>query len=80
MNILVDENIPRLTIEALRGLGHDVLHLHGTPEQGISDEVLWLRAQAAQRMVLTTDKGFASHRDELHSGLLIVRLRQPNEQ
>jgi hypothetical protein len=28
--------------------------------------------------LITTDKGFAQHREEGHHGLLIVRLRQPN--
>ncbi len=31
-------------------------------------------------MLVTTDKGFSDHRDEKHYGILIVRLRQPNEQ
>jgi hypothetical protein len=28
--------------------------------------------------LITTDKGFAHHREELHHGILIVRLKQPN--
>ena len=44
------------------------------------DEELWLLAQSERRMLITTDKGFSEHRDERHGGLLIVRLRQPNEQ
>jgi hypothetical protein len=31
-------------------------------------------------MLVTTDKGFSEHRDEQHGGILVVRLRQPNEQ
>ena len=31
-------------------------------------------------MFVTTDKGFSEHRDKQHCGILIVRLRQPNEQ
>lgn len=30
-------------------------------------------------MLITTDKGFAQYRDEKHHGILIIRLRQPNE-
>jgi hypothetical protein len=30
-------------------------------------------------LLITTDKGFARHRQEVHHGILIVRLRQPNE-
>jgi hypothetical protein len=33
MNIVVDENIPKLTVEALRRDGHTVTDLRGTPKQ-----------------------------------------------
>ena len=80
MKILVDENIPNVTVNTLRGAGHDVMDIRGTPRQGILDEELWSLAQTEARIVVTTDKGFAEHRDEQHHGLLIVRLRQPNEE
>ena len=44
------------------------------------DDKLWPFAQSEQRMLVTTDKGFSEHRDDRHHGILIVRLRQPNEQ
>ena len=44
------------------------------------DDELWPFAQGERRMLITTDKGFSEHRDEQHCGILIVRLRQPNEQ
>jgi hypothetical protein len=31
-------------------------------------------------MLITTDKGFVQHRAESHYGILVVRLRQPNQQ
>ena len=80
MKILVDENIPKITVHELRAMGHDVLDIRQTEGQGMFDEVLWSLAQAEQRMLVTTDKGFSEHRDEHHCGILIVRLRQPNEQ
>ncbi len=80
MKILVDENIPNITVSTLRGAGHDVMDIRGTPRQGITDEELWGLAQTEARMLVTTDKGFSEHRDEQHHGLLIVRLRQPNEE
>ena len=76
----MDENIPNITIRELRALGHDVLDIRGTEHQGMHDDELWPFAQADQRMLVTTDKGFAEHRDEQHCGILVVRLRQPNEQ
>jgi predicted nuclease of predicted toxin-antitoxin system len=80
MRILVDENIPNVTVSTLRGAGHDVMDIRGTPHQGMTDEELWSLAQTEARMLVTTDKGFSEHRDEQHHGVLIVRLRQPNEE
>lgn len=80
MNICVDENIPIVTVEELRNFGHDVLDIRGTADQGITDDMLWARTQAERRLLISTDKGFVQRRDESHSGILVVRLRQPNEQ
>ena len=80
MKVLVDENIPNCTVAELRTMGHDVLDIRGTARQGMFDDELWPLAQAEQRTLVTTDKGFSAHRDEPHCGLLVVRLRQPNEQ
>src|SRR5437762_2551628 len=78
MNIAVDENIPRQTVDELRGAGHDVLDVRGTPLQGIPDSDLWTMAQAQKRLLITTDTGFADYADQPHWGILIVRLRRPN--
>jgi predicted nuclease of predicted toxin-antitoxin system len=80
MRVLVDENIPEITVDELRKLGHDVLEIHGTPEQGMADDLVWDKAQAELRLLISTDKGFVSYRDVPHCGVLVVRLRQPNEQ
>ncbi len=80
MKICVDENIPLVTVVALKNLGHDVLDIRGTTEQGLTDELLWKKVQIENRLLITTDKGFAGNRAEPHYGILIVRLRQPNEQ
>lgn len=78
MKICVDENIPLETVTELRNLGHDVLDIRGTPNQGMSDELLWKIVQKERRLLITTDKGFVSHRLESNYGILIVRLRKPN--
>lgn len=49
--ILVDENIPLITVETLRK--------HG-------DDVLWNKVIGQQRLLITTDKGFVRKRDEPH--------------
>lgn len=80
MKICVDENIPLVTVLELRNLGHDVLDIRGTEYRGISDDLLWEKVQNRESLLITTDKGFVHHRRELHHGVLVVRLRQPNEQ
>ena len=78
MKIFVDENIPTMTVAELRELGHDVKDIRGTALQGIPDTELWQLVQKEARLLITTDKGFAEHRDEGHKGLLIIRLKQLN--
>jgi len=77
VKIFVDENIPLMTVRALREIGHDVLDIRGTADEGMTDDALWEMIQPERRLLITTDKGFTQHRDELHHGILIVRLRQP---
>ncbi len=79
MKIFVDENIPNISVDTLRAAGHDVLDIRGTPQQGMFDDELWPLAQAEGLMLITTDKGFSQYRNEKHHGILIIRLRQPNE-
>lgn len=78
MKIFVDENIPRLTVETLQRDGHDVADIRGTEREGISDEEIWEIVVNEKRLLITTDKGFAGHRDEVHYGILIVCLNKPN--
>jgi uncharacterized protein with PIN domain len=66
-----------ITVEELRLKGFDVIDIRGSDEQGITDEVPWLKAQQENRLFITTDKGYSIHRDEAHHGILIVRLKQP---
>jgi len=67
-----------MTIEALRARGHEVLDLHDSTHKGIKDQPVWQLAQNDQRVLVTTDKGFAKYREENHFGIMIVKLRQPN--
>lgn len=78
MNVFVDENIPLITVAALRTLGHDVRDIRGTSQEGSDDEAVWQMAQAERRLLVTTDRGFAARRAEAHHGVLIVVLRHPN--
>ena len=47
MKILVEEYIASRTVEELRALGHDVLDIRGTADQGLEDNLLWALGAAA---------------------------------
>jgi predicted nuclease of predicted toxin-antitoxin system len=78
MKILVDENIPSVTVHELRASGHDVLDFRQTGKQGMPDPDLWAESQAQERLLVTTDKGFIERCAAPHWGVLVIRLRQPN--
>jgi predicted nuclease of predicted toxin-antitoxin system len=54
MRILVDENIPHITVDALRKLGHDVKDIRGPSERGLADPDLWHIAALEGRLLVTT--------------------------
>ena len=56
MNILVDENIPLMTVKELRRMGHDVRDIRGTQQEGMTDSALWNLAQQEKRLLMKTDK------------------------
>ena len=37
MKIFVDENIPVMTVRELRKLGHEVMDIRGTKDEGMAD-------------------------------------------
>jgi predicted nuclease of predicted toxin-antitoxin system len=78
MKILVDENIPLVTVDELRQRGHDVSDIRETTDKGMEDELLWKKACDEGRLLITTDKGFSQNRDKKHNGILIITLRKPN--
>ena len=78
MRVAVDENIPGSVVDELKNRNWDVLDIRGTADEGMDDISLWKKVQSSERLFITTDKGFAQHRDEKHSGLLIVNLKRPN--
>jgi predicted nuclease of predicted toxin-antitoxin system len=58
MKIFVDENIPLMTVWALREMNHDVVDIRGTVDEGMIDDALWEMIQREGRLLITTDKGF----------------------
>ena len=78
MKILVDENVPKMTVLELKHRGHDVLDLRGTSKEGLLDSEVWEIARKESRLLITTDKGLGQHRQSEHPVVLMIRLRQPN--
>ena len=62
----------------LREIGHDILDIRGTVDEGMTDVDLWNKVNREGRLLITTDRGFSYFRDREHNGILIVALRQPN--
>ena len=78
MRILVDENIPLMTVNELKKLGYDIRDIRKSEYEGLQDAELWKIAQEDGRLLITTDKGFTQYRKYPHFGILVIRLRQPN--
>lgn len=78
MKIIVDENIPRSTVLALREQGHDVRDIRGSELEGIADDTVWDLAVSHKRLLITTDKWVATKHDAAHPGVLVILLKQPN--
>jgi predicted nuclease of predicted toxin-antitoxin system len=57
MNLLADEGVDRPVVEQLRQDGHDVLYV-AEMEPSINDDVVLMRANQHQAVLLTADKDF----------------------
>ena len=76
MRILADENVARDVVAWLRTTGHDVLYA-AEARAGAADVDWAARAEAEQRVILTSDKDFGElvFRDRLaSSGVVLLRL------
>jgi len=78
MRLFADENVARAIVRWLRTEGHDVLYA-AEAAPGESDPVWLQRAEAEQRLLLTSDKDFGElvFRDRLNSyGVVLLRLEE----
>jgi predicted nuclease of predicted toxin-antitoxin system len=77
MRLLLNENVSRTVIRALRQRGHDVLSAKESL-RGQSDQAILARALAEERLVVTHDKDFGelAFRSRLPAqcGVLLFRL------
>jgi predicted nuclease of predicted toxin-antitoxin system len=84
MNFLMDENIPRLVIQQLRELGHDVISVKELI-QGVGDRNVISKAVIENRIIVTRDKDFGEliyqNKVSKPAGIILIRLfgYQPDE-
>jgi predicted nuclease of predicted toxin-antitoxin system len=73
---LADESVDRQIVERLRREGHDVLYV-AEMEPGLSDDVVFERANASARILVTCDKDFGEltfRQGLVSSGVVLIRL------
>jgi len=80
VKVFVDENIPRMTVQMLRDMGHDVWDIRGPVDEGMPDQDVWRRVKETGCLLITPDRGFSRRRSETHQGILVITLKQPNRQ
>jgi predicted nuclease of predicted toxin-antitoxin system len=76
VTFVADESVDRQIVEAVRGLGYDVLSIAETAA-GIADEDVLRRANDARSVLVTADKDFGElvfRQRRLHAGIVLVRL------
>jgi predicted nuclease of predicted toxin-antitoxin system len=76
-----DENLPKSLAAELERLGHEVDTITHEGLTGCADSDVWTASQRSKRFLISQDPDFSDVRKYApgtHSGLLVVRLREPN--
>jgi len=77
MRIKLDENLPASAGEVLLAFGHDVDTVEGEGMVGAPDDEVVAAASAADRLLITLDRGMGDVRrypPGHHSGVIVLRL------
>jgi len=77
MRFLLDADLPRSSATTLRDLGYDVSDVRDVGLGDASDDEIFKRAQAEQRIIVTADLDFADVRTYppgTHPGIIVLRL------
>jgi len=76
MRIKVDEDLPKVVAQRLRGRGYEAASVIEQRMGGTKDPALWQIIQDEGRFLVTADKGFADVRlypPGTHAGVLLLR-------
>jgi predicted nuclease of predicted toxin-antitoxin system len=79
VRLKLDESIPAELADDLAALGHDVDSVQGEGLTGVSDARVAASARAADRVLLTLDKGLGDIRrfpPRRYAGIVLFRLEQ----
>jgi predicted nuclease of predicted toxin-antitoxin system len=83
VKIKLDENLPVRLVGVLAQHGHETDTVIEENLAGYPDEAVWHAAVAEQRFLITQDLDFSDTRKFIpgaHTGILLVRLREPGSQ
>ena len=76
MNLIVDENVDKLVVNALRQDGHNVLYV-AEFAPSIDDETVLEQANQNGALLITEDKDFGElvyRQGSIHTGVVLIRL------
>ena len=77
MRLLADQDVYKVTIDALKLWGHDVVTVKELGMQGATDRDLLRKAKIDKRLVITRDKDFGTlvfWEKELSTGVVLLRI------
>ena len=79
MDIVADEHVPSAVVNALRSKGYDVRRAQDEYSQGDDDLELLENCAEDGRALLTNDRNFVTHADEVdHLGVIIYTDQKPS--
>lgn len=76
LSFVADENVESDVVEALRALGHDVVHI-ARSSPGAPDDSLLAQARAGSSILITSDKDFGDlvyRQRKTTAGVVLMRL------
>ncbi|MCH7763737.1 MAG: DUF5615 family PIN-like protein [Candidatus Marinimicrobia bacterium] len=83
MIFFLDENFPKLAGVYLESIGHKIIDIRSTKNEGLDDLEIFEMAQHHRAIFLTTDRDFfhtIPYLFDKHYGVIVIALSKPNRQ